>query len=183
MGRLGEGFIALVFLFDLRNGDGGAQSQLSLWRRRSARGNVSFSGREDGLIVAALLHDIGHLLHHAGEDAAEVGVDTQHEELGQRMLSSHLPHAVTEPIRLHVAAKRYLCFADPAYAQALSPSSQLSLQLQGGPMSVQDAQEFLAGPFARQAVALRLWDDEAKVPDFPVPLLEDYIPQLSTLWR
>ena len=99
------------------------------------------------------------------------------------MLSSHLPHAVTEPIRLHVAAKRYLCFADPAYAQALSPSSQLSLQLQGGPMSVQDAQEFLAETFARQAVALHLWDDEAKVPDFPVPLLEDYIPQLSTLWR
>ena len=138
---------------------------------------------EDTLVIAALLHDIGHLLHHAGEDAAEFGVDTHHEELAGRILAAHLPRPVTEPIRLHVAAKRYLCFADPAYAQALSPSSQLSLNLQGGPMSRKDAEEFLGAPFAREAVALRLWDDEAKIPDLPVPPLEDYIPQLKTLWR
>jgi [1-hydroxy-2-(trimethylamino)ethyl]phosphonate dioxygenase len=138
---------------------------------------------EDALVVAALLHDIGHLLHQQGEDAAEDGADTHHEELAVRLLANHLPQAVTEPIRLHVAAKRYLCFADPAYAQALSPSSQLSLQLQGGPMSPEEAEEFLGGPFARQAVALRLWDDEAKIPDLPVQPLEDYIPQLKTLWR
>jgi phosphonate degradation associated HDIG domain protein len=138
---------------------------------------------EDTLVIAALLHDIGHLLHQAGEDAAAAGLDTHHEELAERTLSSHLPPAVTEPIRLHVAAKRYLCFADPAYAEALSPSSQLSLQLQGGPMSAKEAEAFLAGAFARQAVALRLWDDEAKIPDLPVPPLEDYIPQLRTLWR
>lgn len=137
----------------------------------------------DALVIAALLHDIGHLLHQEGEDAAEDGIDTRHEELAERMLAAHLPQAVTEPIRLHVAAKRYLCFADPAYRQALSPSSQLSLELQGGPMSPREAEEFLAGPFARQAVALRLWDDEAKIPDLPVPPLEDYIPQLRTLWR
>jgi phosphonate degradation associated HDIG domain protein len=137
----------------------------------------------DSLVIAALLHDVGHLLHHKGEDAAEGGVDTRHEQLAERLLAAHLPQAVTEPIRLHVAAKRYLCFADPAYAQALSPSSQLSLQLQGGPMSSREAEEFLGGSFAREAVALRLWDDEAKIPDLPVPPVEDYIPQLRTLWR
>ncbi len=138
---------------------------------------------ENALVIAALLHDIGHLLHQEGEDAAEGGIDTRHEELAERVLSAHLPQAVTEPIRLHVAAKRYLCFADPAYAQALSPSSQLSLQLQGGPMSPKDAELFRGGPFARQAVALRLWDDEAKIPNLPVPPLEDFIPRLRTLWR
>lgn len=145
-----------------------------------------FAGRESSpneLVIAALLHDIGHLLHREGENAAEDGLDTRHEELAEHLLAAHLPQAVTEPIRLHVAAKRYLCFADLAYAQALSPSSQLSLNLQGGPMSRKDAEEFLGAPFAREAVALRLWDDEAKIPDLPVPPLEDYIPQLKTLWR
>jgi len=137
----------------------------------------------DALVIAALLHDIGHLLHGEGEDVAEAGIDTRHEELADRMLTDHLPPAVTEPIRLHVAAKRYLCFADPAYRHALSPSSQLSLQLQGGPMSPPEAEAFLAGPFAQDAVALRHWDDEAKIPELPVPPIFDYLPQLKTLWR
>jgi len=89
----------------------------------------------------------------------------------------------TKPIRLHVAAKRYLCFADSAYLDALSPSSLLSLTLQGGPMSSDEAEAFLALPFAREAVTLRHWDDEAKIPDFPVPEIQSYLPLLKTLWR
>lgn len=137
----------------------------------------------DALVVAALLHDLGHLLHTEGEDAADYGLDTRHEELADRTLATHLPKAVTEPIRLHVAAKRYLCFANPAYRDALSPSSELSLQLQGGPMTVREAEEFLASPFARDAVSLRRWDDEAKIPKLPVPPISGYLPQLKTLWR
>lgn len=136
----------------------------------------------DALIAAALLHDVGHLLHAEGEDVAEAGVDTRHEELAERMLSAHLPTAVTEPIRLHVAAKRYLCFADPSYRDALSPSSVLSLGLQGGPMSREEAEAFLALPHAREAVALRRWDDEAKIPDLRVPEIGSYLPLLKTLW-
>jgi phosphonate degradation associated HDIG domain protein len=135
------------------------------------------------LIVAALLHDVGHLLHHENEDAAEHGVNTRHEELADQMLSAHLPASVTEPIRLHVAAKRYLCFADAAYLEALSPSSVLSLSLQGGPMSSQEAAAFLAGPFAQQAIALRHWDDEAKIPALPVSSAHSYLPLIETLWR
>jgi phosphonate degradation associated HDIG domain protein len=145
-----------------------------------------FARREaspEALVIAALLHDIGHLLHHEGEDAAETGLDTRHEELADRLLAAHLPPSVTEPIRLHVAAKRYLCLVDPAYRHALSPSSELSLQLQGGPMSRAEAEAFLAGPFARDAIALRHWDDEAKIPELPVPPIFDYLPQLRTLWR
>jgi len=141
------------------------------------------AGSSDDLVIAALLHDVGHLLHRGGEDVADHGVDTQHEELGNQLLSAHLPAAVTEPIRLHVAAKRYLCFADSAYWNALSPSSVLSLRLQGGPMSSEEAEAFLALPFARDAITLRHWDDEAKIPELAVPGIDSYLPQLKTLWR
>jgi phosphonate degradation associated HDIG domain protein len=135
------------------------------------------------LIAAALLHDVGHLLHQESEDVAEQGIDTRHEELADQLLSAHLPASVTEPIRLHVAAKRYLCFADQTYLEALSPSSALSLGLQGGPMSPEEAAAFLAGSFAQQAIALRHWDDEAKIPALPVPGAESYLPLLKELWH
>jgi [1-hydroxy-2-(trimethylamino)ethyl]phosphonate dioxygenase len=144
---------------------------------------ASESGSPDRQIIAALLHDVGHLLHQQGEDVADQGVDTRHEELANQRLAAHLPAAVTEPIRLHVAAKRYLCFAEPAYLDALSPSSVLSLGLQGGPMSSDEANGFLSLPFAREAITLRHWDDEAKIPDLPVPEIDRYLPQLKTLWR
>jgi [1-hydroxy-2-(trimethylamino)ethyl]phosphonate dioxygenase len=137
----------------------------------------------NALVAAALLHDIGHLLHREEEDIAEHGVDTRHEELADELLSRHLPPDVTMPIRLHVAAKRYLCYADAAYREALSPSSLLSLQLQGGPMTEQEAKAFLAGPFARDAITLRRWDDEAKIPDLPMPFLHSYLPLLKDLWH
>jgi [1-hydroxy-2-(trimethylamino)ethyl]phosphonate dioxygenase len=134
------------------------------------------------LIVAALLHDVGHLLHHDREDVADHGVDTRHEELADRLLRAHLPPAVTEPIRLHVAAKRYLCFSDGEYMQALSPSSALSLGLQGGAMSADEAAAFISGPFAHEAVALRRWDDEAKIPALAVPKVDTYLPLVKGLW-
>jgi len=141
------------------------------------------ANKSPALIAAALLHDVGHLLHKESEDVADHGIDTRHEELAHQMLSAHLPASVTEPIRLHVAAKRYLCFADPDYFAALSPSSVLSLRLQGGPMSAEEAAAFLSGPFAREAVTLRLWDDEAKIPELPVPGIDSYLPLVKDLWQ
>lgn len=135
------------------------------------------------LVAAALLHDVGHLLHREAEDIAEAGIDTRHEELAVHLLAEHLPPAVMEPIRMHVAAKRYLCFAEPAYRASLSPSSEVSLNLQGGPMTEVEAASFLALPFARDAVTLRRWDDEAKIPELKVPQAETYLPLLKTLWR
>ena len=135
------------------------------------------------LIAAALLHDVGHLLHHEGEDVADRGTDTRHEELGQQLLAQHLSSSVTEPIRMHVAAKRYLCFAKPEYFAELSPSSVLSLKLQGGPMSESEAAAFLAQPYAADAIALRRWDDEAKVPHLAVPGLRTYSELVTSLWK
>jgi phosphonate degradation associated HDIG domain protein len=135
------------------------------------------------LVAAALLHDLGHLLHDAGEDAAKRGLDTRHEELGVAALGKHLPDAVLDPIRLHVAAKRYLCFLEPRYLAALSPASVESLGLQGGPMTAAQAEAFLALPHAREAITLRHADDAAKVSGLAVPGLETYRPVVAALWR
>jgi phosphonate degradation associated HDIG domain protein len=126
------------------------------------------------LITAALLHDVGHLLHRLPEDAPDQGVDDRHESLAARWLRKHFGPEVVEPVRLHVAAKRYLCAVDSTYLQQLSPPSQLSLQLQGGPMSETECQEFAAHPFCEAAVALRRWDDAAKVPDMQTPTLAHF---------
>jgi [1-hydroxy-2-(trimethylamino)ethyl]phosphonate dioxygenase len=126
------------------------------------------------LVVAALLHDIGHLLHDLPENVADAGVDTRHEEAGYDWLLARFGPTVAEPVRLHVAAKRYLCGVDSAYRAALSPASVQSLALQGGPFTEQQAREFERLRWHREAVQLRRWDDAAKQPGLTVPLLEEY---------
>jgi len=144
---------------------------------------VRRKGGADTLVAAALLHDVGHLLHGEGEDAADRGIDTRHEDLGAKALAAHLPAEVLDPILLHVAAKRYLCHANPRYLAALSPASVESLALQGGPMTAAEADAFLKLPHAAEAVELRHADDAAKVPQLIVPELESYRALLESLWR
>jgi [1-hydroxy-2-(trimethylamino)ethyl]phosphonate dioxygenase len=126
------------------------------------------------LVVAALLHDIGHLLHHLPEQVADLGIDARHEDLGHVWLARYFGPEVTVPVRLHVDAKRYLCATDPSYLAQLSPASVQSLALQGGPFTDAEAHQFEQRPFAREAVRLRRWDDLAKVPGLAVPALEHY---------
>jgi [1-hydroxy-2-(trimethylamino)ethyl]phosphonate dioxygenase len=126
------------------------------------------------MIAAALLHDIGHLLHSLPEDVADLGIDGQHESLASAWLSQYFPPAVSEPVRLHVAAKRYLCAVEPGYLAALSSASLLSLGLQGGPMSEAEAARFAGERFLADAVRLRRWDDLAKVPARKTPGLDHY---------
>lgn len=133
------------------------------------------------LVIAALLHDIGHLLDGQDEDLANRGVDGRHEEAGCALLARHFGPEVTEPIRLHVAAKRYLCTVSPSYRDGLSPASRLSLELQGGVMSADERAEFENNPAFRDALRLRHWDDTAKVPGLEVPGLDHYRKRLSGL--
>jgi phosphonate degradation associated HDIG domain protein len=126
------------------------------------------------LVVAALLHDIGHLLDGQDEELAVNGVDGQHEAAGHAWLSKYFGPDVTEPIRLHVAAKRYLCGKNEAYLQGLSPASQLSLELQGGPMTPLERAQFETNPHHHNALRLRYWDDTAKIPKLEVPGLDHY---------
>jgi len=135
------------------------------------------------LVVAALLHDYGHLIHDLREDAAEHGVDTRHEDVGYAFLGQHFGPEVVEPIRMHVAAKRYLCAVDPTYLAALSPASALSLALQGGPYGAEEVAEFECSPFAGDAVRLRRYDDVGKAPGVRTPDLEHYRAALESALR
>jgi [1-hydroxy-2-(trimethylamino)ethyl]phosphonate dioxygenase len=133
---------------------------------------VSNGGNE--VIAAALLHDVGHLLHGLPEDVAGQGIDGRHEEGGADWLARYFRPAVAGTVRLHVAAKRYLCAVDPLYDAGLSPASRVSLRLQGGPFTQNEVRRFEQEPFWQDAVALRRWDDQAKVPGLSVAGLEHY---------
>lgn len=142
-------------------------------------------GAEDALVVASLLHDVGHLLElrEGGVGDGQTDVDLGHEGRGARWLAAVFPPQVTGPIALHVAAKRYRCAIDPGYHDGLSDGSRRSLVRQGGPMSAQEAERFSAHPAHADAVALRGWDDGGKVEDLEVPDLASYRPLLERFAR
>ena len=108
------------------------------------------------------------------------GLDDRHEYRVMPLLKTLFGEAVTEPIRLHVTAKRYLCAVDSRYWTSLSPASQRSLELQGGTFSAGEAQRFIQLPYAQEAVKLRTWDDLAKALQAPTPSLDDFIPILQS---
>ena len=147
------------------------------------------AGAPAALVAAALLHDAGHL---RGADALAdeqelsgrelmAGTDNDHGERGAAWLARWFDPAVTEPVRLHVAAKRYLCATEPGYFALLSPASVYTLSLQGGPMTPAEAAAFASGPYTADAVAVRRWDDAAKDPAADVPGFAWYRPLLQGL--
>ncbi|MDX2218083.1 MAG: HD domain-containing protein [Burkholderiales bacterium] len=121
------------------------------------------AGAPDTLVVAALLHDFGHLVNSTA-DTDGPDVDDVHQYIAIPFLRPFFPPAVLEPIRMHVEAKRYLCRVDPAYWAGLSDCSKHTLKLQGGIFSEEEAAQFIQRPFAADAVKLRIWDDRAKTP-------------------
>jgi len=131
-------------------------------------------GAPASLVVAALLHDIGHFVGEHPIEALENGIDNRHEEVGADYLRDYFPAAVTEPIRLHVAAKRYLCATDAEYLAHLSPASVDSLAVQGGPMSAVEVAAFESNPYHRDAIRLRLYDDDGKVAGLTIKPAADY---------
>jgi phosphonate degradation associated HDIG domain protein len=133
------------------------------------------------LVAAALLHDVGQFIGDAGNAAELSATDAMHEETGAAFLSAYFGPAVTEPVRLHVAAKRYLCAVDPGYREGLSAASELRLQLQGGPMSQDEAERFAREPYFADALRLRRIDDAGKRPDWAVPPLDTYRGLLTRL--
>lgn len=136
------------------------------------------AGEPEPLIVAALLHDVGHLML-----AESSTTDMRHQEAAASALAELFGDAVTEPVRLHVAAKRYLCARDQGYHDTLSPASVHSLVLQGGPFDATQADAFAEQPHALAAVRLRRYDDLAKVVDLPTPPLSHYMEMAARCTR
>lgn len=141
------------------------------------------AGAPAASVVAALLHDVGHLIHDLGDDAAVRGIDDRHEFSGAAILARWFGPDVTEPVRLHVDAKRWLCHAEDTYLSTLSPASVRSLALQGGVFGDADADAFIAQPYARAAVAVRRWDDIGKVEGLATPPLAHYRALAETVRR
>lgn len=133
------------------------------------------SGARDALVVAALLHDIGHLC--AAQDAprmAELGV-LEHEHVGGEYLRVRgFADEICRLIGGHVAAKRYLVRTRAAYAANLSEASRGTLAFQGGPMSDAEVEAFERDPLHRDMLRLRAWDEQAKQPGLQVPTLRTY---------
>lgn len=131
-------------------------------------------------IVAALLHDIGHIYEgsHLSENL-NGNFDDKHELRGNGWLKLHFGPEVADPIRLHVSAKRYLCTVDKTYESRLSPTSYKSYLDQGGPMSEEERADFEKEPYYKEALELRKWDDQAKDPNLQTPDLSHFILYLS----
>ncbi|WP_445678758.1 (R)-1-hydroxy-2-trimethylaminoethylphosphonate oxygenase [Radicibacter daui] len=138
-------------------------------------------GEPEIIIVAALLHDIGHFTSEFGSFSMEDTKDRYHEEAGARVLERFFPGLVVDCVRYHVAAKRYMCATDPAYFGELSPASVHSLKLQGGPMSAKEIASFEQNPNFREIVRVRLLDDAGKIVGMETPGFGYFAPMVQRI--
>jgi phosphonate degradation associated HDIG domain protein len=136
-------------------------------------------GEDEETIVAALLHDIGHFTSEFGTFSMDDTEDRYHEEAGAKVLEQFFPSVVTDCVRYHVAAKRYLCATRPEYFGRLSEASVHSLNLQGGPMSEQEVAAFETNPNLERIVAVRYLDDAGKHPDMETPRFAHFAPMVQ----
>lgn len=138
-------------------------------------------GADAELIAAALLHDIGHYTHEFPEDALEQGIDNHHDSAGGGILAGFFSKRISECVRLHVLAKRYLCAVEADYFAKLSPASVHTLNLQGGPMNKVEVDEFTTNPYHQYAIRVRRWDEAGKVKGVATRNIQDFAPLLKSL--
>lgn len=170
---------ALVALFDERGHEPYDEAVSQTVHGVQAALLAVAEGAPNDLVVAALLHDVAHLFEPPPHDGEHPAQDFRHEVVAARFLGNWFGTGVTEPIRHHVDAKRFLCAVDQQYFAVLSPASVHSLALQGGVMSPDEVEEFLTRPGSHEAVLLRRWDDRAKNPDLVVPPLSVFRDRLA----
>lgn len=181
---MSNAFDALTVLFE---GEGGREylgervsmAQHMLQTGRAARA----AGAPAELVVAAVLHDVGHFSGAISGRDLMSGKDNHHDEVAAEWLSTWFDAEVTEPVRLHVAAKRYLCATEPAYYDQLSDASKFTMSVQGGTMDAAEIAAFAAEPHAAAACQLRRFDDLGKDPDAPMVTLADFRADIEALDR
>ena len=139
------------------------------------------NGQPDEIIVGALLHDIGHFTSEFGTFSMDDTEDRHHEDAGAAVLERFFPTVITDCVRYHVAAKRYLCATRPAYFARLSEASLHSLKLQGGPMSEEEVEVFERNPNLKEIIAVRYLDDAGKQPDMVTPDFWHFAPMVQSL--
>ncbi len=139
------------------------------------------NGMPEAIIVAALLHDIGHFTSEFGTFSMDDTEDRYHEEAGARVLEQFFPSVVTDCVRHHVAAKRYLCATKPEYFKRLSEASIHSLKLQGGPMSAEEVAEFEKNPNLKEIIQVRYLDEAGKRADMATPPFRHFAPMVQRI--
>lgn len=172
----------IVSLYRDRGGlayDGEGVTQLQHGWQCAALARRAHSSAE--LELAAWLHDLGHLLTDVQGSPTLQGIDDTHERLGARILAPVFSVRVSEPVALHVQAKRALVASQPAYLERLSADSTRSLALQGGPMGAAELDAFFLQPHARDAMRLRVWDDDAKRADLRPASSQRALQELESL--
>ena len=137
--------------------------------------NAEQAGEPGDVITAALLHDIGHFTSEFPDDFVEQKIDTLHQHAGATILERFFQPAVSEPVRWHVDAKRYLCAVEPEYYSGLSDASVKTLKLQGGPFDQAQLREFESRPHYETALRVRRYDDMGKVPGKATPDIDYYL--------
>ena len=172
----------IINLFDKWGGNSYSESVSQVAHAEQCAALAREAGSDDHLVIAALLHDVGHLLVLENTGGySQLDTDDEHEATGARCVAQLFGPRVAGPIALHVAAKRYLCTVESGYFDILSPASVASLRMQGGPMSSDETARFERMPHFAAAVALRRWDDEAKVRDLQVAPFSSYMPTMEQL--
>ncbi len=137
---------------------------------------AELSGFDEEVILAAFLHDIGHIAEEAsGENEMDEYGIKDHEALGAQYLSGHgFSSKISKLVASHVQAKRYLTRKDPDYFNQLSDASKKTLEFQGGMMTVEEANAFEKDPLFSEIILMRRWDEQAKIEDKPMPDLHHF---------
>ena len=165
-------------LFDFIKEEGKTNYDESVTQLQHSLQTASLARIEDGrrhIVIASLLHDIGHLLIDENDSKNDfLKKDLNHENIASNFLKDFFSEEITESIRLHVVAKRYLCSIDNFYYESLSKASKNSFQVQGGALNKEEINELENNKYFKDAVRLRKWDDRGKVSLKEVEELDTY---------
>ena len=167
-------------VYDRRGAEKYADEEVTQLQHATQCGQLARAAGEDSsIVVAALLHDVGHLLADSDlPESCNEDLDDAHEQIGYDFLLNGFGEKVAEIVRLHVDAKRYLCTKEEGYLQQLSPTSLKSFEDQGGLMAENEIEAFESGQWYNEAIRLRRWDDQAKDANLPLAEVRDFLPEI-----